>query len=338
MLNRTMLVCGLAIGLTVSLAGCADAEAADYDREALSAVLADGKQAEQQVKDITERLARSCMEDAGYSIHPVPQKVPEAATPVPGASDDIEIVMGARFMFQTDTIDESGYAESPRESMGYRPGSDDDPFMNDPFNELSDEEQWDYWVAYDGGDGREYAAPDGLEPTPPDSVTVNGRTFTFPVVGCYADVQQRIHRDSIGDYLSLSHIAREGLAHIAFGEFHDDPRLETGLEAWSDCMADNGYPDLGDSGDASMSASRLYRDADVFGPEDPGFAEIKAEEIRMARTDYSCNHEVGLDEGRVKIFWEHLEPYAIQYETEIFAWKELTDDILARAQELLGEY
>jgi hypothetical protein len=337
-LNRALVLGGLAIGLTVSLTGCTDPEVAAFDREAFSAVLADGKQAQEKVEDITERLARACMEDAGYSIHPVPQKVSEAATPVPGESDNVEIVMGARFMYQADTIDEAGYGASQQERFGYQPGGDDDPFVNDPFDELSEEEQWAYWMAYDGGHLRDYAAPDGLEPTPPESITVNGREYSFPVVGCYADVEQQIHQDAFGDYLSLSHFAREGLAYVAFGEFHGDPRLEVGLVDWSDCMADNGYPDLSGPDEAGRLASRLYSDANVFGPGDPGFVDVKAQEIQIAQTDYACNRQVSLDEGRVEIFWEHLEPYAIQHETEVFAWKERTDDALARAQDLLSQY
>jgi hypothetical protein len=73
----------------------------------------------------------------------------------------------------------------------------------------------------------------------------------------------------------------------------------------------------------------------VFGPDSPGYDELKAKEIEIATADYSCNHQVGLDEVRVEVFWRNVAEFFTDRETQIAAWRKLVDDARSRGQQML---
>jgi len=326
---------GLVPCLMLLLAACTHATDS-FDRDRFNVMLEHGRAGEADLTRVIERLAKDCMEDGGFTVHPLKQEAPPTATAMPAANSDIEVVMGARYMYQSETLDQSGYGASPVEDLGFTPGGADDPFAIDPFSDLAPEDQLDYWLAYDGNYLRRDlpgadAAGGGYE-----TVTVDDRDYRYPRTGCYSDVQNEVFEGEVDGYLRLTHWATEGLGNVAYGEFHVRHEVSVALEDWSDCMSHNGYPDLASPDDAIQSARDLYREADLFGPEDDGFDSVKQQEIDLARADYACNREVELDERLVEIFWSVLEPYVLEHEAEIYGWKELTEQTLERAQALLS--
>ncbi|MFD0556991.1 hypothetical protein FB566_2243 [Stackebrandtia endophytica] len=335
-MRRTNLTTATVLCAAVLLGACTSDETNAFDRDRFNTMLEQGRVSENDLTGVIERLAKGCMEDRGFTVHPLKMEAPPTATAVPAANSNIEVVMRARYMYQTDTLDESGYGASPFEDLGFTPGGSDSPFADDPFSELPDEEQLEYWLAYDGSYlGNGY--PDAQPPEGSyETVAVDGREYQYPNSGCYAEIQDEVFEGDIHGYLTVAHWATEGMGYVGYGEFHDHSDVAVALDDWSVCMSDNGYPDLADPTDAIQLARDLYRDADVFGPVDEGFEDLKQQEIVIAQTDYGCNVEAELDERQVEIFWSILEPYVVEHEAEIYAWKDLTDQALERAQAMLA--
>ena len=86
-----------------------------------------------------------------------------------------------------------------------------------------------------------------------------------------------------------------------YASVQTDPRLADVAAAWSDCMADKGYPGLttpesamesvGDSWDAIYH----WDDPSFTEPSDEDVAEFRDLEIATATTDLACQQEVGWD-------------------------------------------
>ena len=306
----------------------------------MAATLSSGFRAESELTALTDRLARACMEQRGFKIHQETREQP-GRTSLPYENADIEIAMTARQVVDEDRVSEVGYGRSPREMLGFDPSAVAAP-GHSAFAALPRAEQNRYWKAYQGytpdevsdvpaGDAdTQVALPNQESFTLPD-----GERISYPREGCSAQVQQAMFEGKVREFHELSHYARQGVARAAIGDVRADPEVLERNRRWSRCMQRKRHDGLGEPTDANNRASTSYG-ARVFGPSSPGFAALKKKEIALATADYACNHEVGLDETRVRVFWRNVARVCADRETQIKAWQELVAAALVRGQALLA--
>ncbi|MFV2109041.1 hypothetical protein [Micromonospora sp. LOL_015] len=331
---------GLAAACVVA-GGCV-ADDSGPSRAVLAQILASGFAAELELAETTDRLNRSCMEQKGFLVHP---DAPEGSGRISPRyeSPNIEIAMTARRIINEDRVRMIGYGRSPAEMLGFDPSGV--ATVTSPFGLLSRMEQNQYWLTYqgylpdevpdrggpvvDGGD-RKVQPPNQEEFTLP-----NGEKVSYPREGCVADIQRQLFDGKVREFHELTYYSREGIGKAAIGEVRGDPAVREVNRKWSECMRRKGYPGLREPLDAENKASSSYG-AKVFGPDSPGYTELKDQEIALAVADYGCNHEVGLDETRVRVFWRNVAAFYQDRQAEIAAWSEMVEDAKVMSQQLLA--
>ncbi len=339
-MNRSVpLVAAVAVAL--ALTGCGADAASDADRAALAETLANSFAARTDLDKLTERLARTCMEKQGFMVHPTPP-AESGEVMKPYQSPNIEVAMEARHIVREDRLAEIGYGLSPREMLGFDPNAGAGT-PRSAFDRLSADEQDRYWTAYQGyapdevdstvardGDDTPVKLPNHEIFTLPD-----GAQVSYPTKGCVAETQQRIFDGKLREFTELGHYARDGIGKAAIGDVRTDPAVRAKDAEWASCMQTKGFDGLTEPTEARNRASSSYG-AEIFGPDSPGFAEKKKQEIAIATADVACNHQVQLDEARVSIFWRNVARFYTDRETQVAAWSDLVTAARARAQQMLA--
>lgn len=302
-----------------------------FDKHEFEFMMDSGWESRRQIEEITDRLARQCMEDKGFRVHPV--QLPGGSL-TPATSGDFEVRMGARTIFLTDEeIAEYGYGSSPTESWGYEPQGENDPYVNNGFDLLEQEAQYEYYLAYDGDfhDLYERGSDSG------DMVIVGDASVSYATEGCVAEVETRIHDGRLPEFLKLGLVAMDGLTRFIIDNVDSHQDVIDAESAWLECMGRQGFNDIEETSPPLYYASDLYFDQNIYRPGDLGFAEVKATEIELAQADVECNRQVSLDEIRVEIFWDVVEEYFDQFETQLFTWSQTATEVLERAQVIMQE-
>jgi hypothetical protein len=105
-----------------------------------------------------------------------------------------------------------------------------------------------------------------------------------------------------------------------------DPKVAEADAAWSECMADAGYPDLAKPEDALTALS------DEFGtlmsgtteeapePDPAAVAEFKEKEIATAVADARCKESTGHDKKAKEVQFALEQEFVDQHEAELEAW------------------
>jgi hypothetical protein len=333
-LRRKWLHVGALLASAALIASCSGMSNS-VDRAALTNVLKGGFEADVQLDQLTSRLTRKCMEKLGYRVHPVVGG--SASTSTPASSSNVEISMGARLIFREDRVREIGYGRSPIE-MHQGPASTAE---EEEFEQLSRDEQNRYWKDYQGyspdeiDQGRKLSNDQVELPNQHRFTMPDGTVITYPREGCLAEMQAELFGGKVRQYHELSYYAHEGIGKAAIGSVETDSKVRDGNKKWSACMTAKGFPGLKAPIDALNKASSSYG-AYVYGPDSPGYADVKKQEVELASADYACNREVGLDDIRVSVFWRNTANYYSDRETELQAWRETVSAALSRGQQLLS--
>lgn len=313
-----------ALGLAFLAAGCGTSEPeplGEAEQARLAGTITAGYELSAELESTLNRIARGCMEDLGYSAHQSGR--PEGGTQFPAESNDLEIKLGVRYMYQgREFVAEHGYGRSPSEMF-----PDIQNGELSVFDRLSIAEQEEYKLAYSGDDAawQSVVWPDGSE------------VVTFPVDGCLGDAYADVFGENIEAYHQSLYFAFDGLTYEAMDAVEASPAVDELEVQWAQCMADNGFASFESPTDAAFDyAPGIYTDAEIVGPDDPGYTDAKNEEITLALADYACNEEVGLDNERARMFWDGVSGYLSENEAQIYDWYDQLDAYNVRAAEILS--
>lgn len=306
------------------LTGCAEPPE-PIDRATAEAVLADNMASADQVEQALERVAKLCVENLGFTVHPLAAEYEEAA--------DIRDLLGTWVYSAPDP------ALPPEEVYGIRV---DDPAITlmyegpdgegvytepDPFTALPQTDQDAYFEAYYGSPGM--AAETVLLPDVGESERAAG--------GCMREAEDALADGAYPDYLNHA-----GLAGARGGtDWATDERVAEALNAWSDCMDARGH----DYGEPIHLRSALYTMAgdlkaawqiDGSMSLEEAEAALAEEVVATAEDDVACHAESRLEEVQVAVFWEYLIAYVSGNEEAFYSFHQRAQDMQVRAQEILA--
>lgn len=324
-LRRGRAALGVPALLTAALlAGCAEPPD-PIGRATAEAVLAENIAAADRVEQALDRVARLCVENLGFTVHPAATEYEETT--------DIRDLLGAWVYSAPDP------SLPPEEVYGIRV---DDPAITlmyegpdgegvhtepDPFTELPQADQDAYFAAYYGSPGME------AETVPLPDVGEAERAGG----GCLRDAEDALADGAYPDYLNHA-----GLAGARGGtDWEADPRVAEALRAWSDCMAARGHDYAEPAhlrGDLFSRAGDLKAAWQIEGSMSLEEAEAAlAEEVAAtAADDAACHAESALEEVRVAVFWEYMVAYVGGHEEAFYSFVGRAQDMQVRAQEVLA--
>ena len=130
-----------------------------------------------------------------------------------------------------------------------------------------------------------------------------------------------------------------------YDRIENDPRLVEAVQAWSDCMADAGYPDLED---LYAGENLVYqRQSEAYGwdddpealpvPEDPEAepeewtvpeldpqvkAELREFELKVAWADYECQQEHDVERIQREVQHAHEEQFIEDHRADLEAYRD----------------
>lgn len=309
----------------VLLAGCAEPPE-PIDRDTAEAVLADNMASDQQVQQALERVARLCVEQLGFTVHPPAAEYEETA--------DLGELLGFWVYSAPDLSlpPEEIYGievDNPAITLVMEGDEGEDVYTEpDPFTELPQADQDAYFAAYYGSPGME--AEVVMLPDIGESERAGG--------GCMREAEDALSEGAYPDYLNHA-----GLAGARGGtDWERDDRVVEARAAWSDCMDDAGY----DYEEPFLLRNALFQRAGdlkaawqiersmSLEEAEAAFAE---EVLATAEDDAACQTETGLEDVQVEVFWEYLIAFVSLHEEEFYAFHQRAEDMQARAQEILAD-
>lgn len=307
------------------LAACAEPAEAMTQATA-EAVLADNIASADQVQQALDRVARLCVENLGFTVHPVANEYEEAA--------GIRELLGEWVYSAPDPAlpPEEIYGiqvDDPGITLVYEGENGEDVHTEpDPFTELPQADQDAYLAAYYGSPGME--AETVVLPDIGESERAGG--------GCMREAEDALADGAYPEYLNHA-----GLAGARGGtNWERDDRVAEALLAWSDCMDDAGY----DYADPMQLRGELYSKAgdlkaawQIDGSMSLGEAEaaLAGEVLAAAEDDAACHAESKLEDVQEEVFWEYLIAYVSGHEEEFYSFHQRAEDMQARAQEILSD-
>ncbi|GLZ76548.1 hypothetical protein Afil01_13550 [Actinorhabdospora filicis] len=253
----------------------------------------------------------------------------------------------------------------PSESGEALPGGGDP----NAFYNLPEADQDRYWVAMEGvnrskiqeedwkqreKDGaisieskNDYQEPD--YPTFEKIVLPDGSKRQYPTQGCAAEVNAKIFKDGMGDYLETEYYALDKFSKVIWEELAETAEMQALDVQWADCMAGRGFDGLAKPEDAYQKASELYwgKSGDSgdglttvhpIEPEQKSDDELdkaREKEIKLAVAHAECSTETGYDDARSQLLKGALDTYLVDQETRLFHWYEYVKASLSAAQDLL---
>lgn len=322
---KSALVPALLLGATLMTA-CSDEEPT-IDRTTAEAVLEANVNTASEVEAALDRVAKVCMEDQGFEIHPPDIEVEENPSiretlrrevytdPDPAASP--EDIYGIGLFVGTNAT----YAEV---------GNDGElTYLADPgeFSLLPLEEQEDYFEAFYG------------------TVDMEVEALNLPDVGaaersgggCLRKAEDALAEGEYPDYLNHA-----GLAGAKGGtSWASDDRVYDARIEWSICMAAADYTyeePLGLYLDLVMQAGALEQEA--FTSSESRTEELRTEFgshiVDLATVDHACHNETSLQDIQEDVYWEYLIAYVSGQEEEFYSFQERAEHMLTIAQDIIA--
>ncbi|WGD37380.1 hypothetical protein [Lysinibacter sp. HNR] len=251
----------------------------------------DQKSIDQEQKKIEDAVA-VCMAEEGFEYTPFTGNVM-----VLSADDDFYTGMGT-----LEWAEKNGYGYTTFSTTNTDGSGDETQEMNpnDEYVEsLSEGEQEAYYLALHGEpveEPREEDLEEGSEPVVSE--------YDWETAGCYGKASHEVqgtedpsqdpeYKDLFDELYSL------------YSKSTQDPKVIKAQQEWANCMADAGYPDLKEQGDAQNlvqeKQSALYGYADApegtseeWEPSLPTVEqqdEVKEYEIQVAVADFKCGEK-----------------------------------------------
>jgi len=269
----------------------------------------------------------ACMEEAGFEYQPEPfwADIQESQ----GYVDPFEEVWRLRYEDPEAFAKEYGYGVTTIDYDEVEIGPWETPGPNDDYREsLSGAAQLEYDKALWGDwEEVEEAAEAG------DPVEIGG---------CQNKAFDAVYGS--GDEDSRFEALYEEWDKL-YDRIENDPRLVEAVQAWSDCMADAGYPDLED---LYAGENLVYqRQSEAYGwdddpealpvPEDPEAepeewtvpeldpqvkAELREFELEVAWADYECQQEHDVERVQREVQHAHEEQFIEDHRADLEAYRD----------------
>ncbi|MBX9243911.1 hypothetical protein ICW40_03705 [Actinotalea ferrariae] len=294
---------------------------------------------EESDEQIAERMAAveavvaACMADQGFEYVPVefrPRDDDDASAVAPPSVDPVE------------AAEEHGYgiATAPTGPPEGAPASEWVD-LNGPIVEaMSSAERSAYYLAL-GGEGQGEAYVQGEEP------------YDWTKYGCSGRAQHEVPGAVRPQFDMSAFGALDADIQTMWGSVADDPRLVPVVEAWSQCMAEAGYPGMTHveqpRDEISAAAELIWQETygslvvDVSSDDymtSPAYLEAKAEterrlaelattEIPLAAADARCAEETGYWEARGQAALDAEKAFYAAREGEFEAWRQAYEEFAA---------
>ena len=269
---------------------------------------------EQQAK--TEEFVAACMKDEGFEYIPQPQTGMSF-----GSSDD--------------------YKPEDREWVSqYGYGMINSPGMNEPID--PDAEQWvdvnaDYVASLSEAEQMAfYEALSGPQPTEEELSDPDfSWEYNWETAGCYGFAQHELEGDKGEDPYSA---AQHKPLMDAMSTLYEDMMTSSDFTeldgAWSDCMADAGYPGFTTQGDAQTSISDDLNEywesqGDNYLESDAVRGELGGKEIAVALADLGCREKTDYRAKQTAVSFALEEQFIQDHKAEL-------DAFLADAEQFYG--
>ncbi|RRS01870.1 hypothetical protein [Glycomyces terrestris] len=319
------------------------------------------------------RIAQACLEAQGFTVHdpwefreePTGERETFLDTPpydwfLPSAED-----AARRGFWQWTTLAapetvEDGDAllaewDAFQAEMGwYSVDFGEDEQEEYPFFDLSEEERYAWYVAYGGEAWAEFHHPDlaGIEP----EETGDGEEVEVPVGGCKLEMIEAVYggleegqdehtvrpEQPDGDWTRMKERFAEETAdaEVAF----TDCLADRGQEGWEFYEGQILVHDYLVAAGEGVYALNSYPDAGVRWPDPPDDAPDGDDaqgwldfERALAADFAECGDESGYREAAVHGWQQAQLRYYLDIETAVFAWHDEMRELIAKAQEVIGE-
>jgi hypothetical protein len=131
------------------------------------------------------------------------------------------------------------------------------------------------------------------------------------------------------------------IREAAQAEYSKDPNLKVLLKNWSLCLEKADYPKFKDPEDVARYAQFFHYPATIRpggvvpagGPWPP--AEARKKEVALAVADAGCADQGGLRDAQRRVWAEALKNAMVQYETQVFGYRDAMSAALKRGQQAL---
>jgi hypothetical protein len=172
---------------------------------------------------------------------------------------------------------------------------------------------------------------------------------TFEPGGCSDEAYQEVYGDrGEGEQDQFEDLFNEW--DTLYERIEDDPRMDEATQAWSDCMADAGYPGLEDLYDGQNQVSE--RQSELYGWDDEGvlpepieegdgetpspvesvepdpaeLEELRQFELDIAVADYTCRQEHDIDGIERAVRYEHEEQFIEDNREQLEAYRDWSNE------------
>jgi hypothetical protein len=256
-------------------------------------------------EDITRQLARAeeriaeCMAEQGFEYTPVDY----TALDLDLTGDDLGLDWGSK-----EFAEQYGYGITTNPLLGEDAEAPPDPNA-EYVAAMSPSERDAYDTALYGEHYAETMEPDGLE-----------AGYDWQERGCTGRAQQELIAGDEGQDDQFSALQEDLVTMLA--AIDADPRLNQVNADWSVCMADAGYPDLDQVGDADTALTAEVAALQEAPPDVAALDELTAREIDTAVADAECRDEVGYDAARRAVDTEYQFAFLAEHREEIQSWME----------------
>jgi len=316
---------GPALLAAALLSACAEPPE-PVDRATAEAVLLDNMASADQVDQALDRVARLCVENLGFHVHPAATEYAE--------HPDLSDLLGFWVYSEPDLTlppDEIYHVavDSPHITLVVE-GEDGEARYTepDPFTALPQADQEAYFTALYGSPGME---PEVVQlPDIGRSERAGG--------GCRREAEDALAAGAYPDYLNHA-----GLAGAKGGtDWEADDRVTEARLAWSACMAERGYDyeepmllrdDLFTAATDLKAAWQVQQTTSLADAE----AELAELVLATAEDDAACHDATGLQEVQETVFWEYLIAFVSGHEEDFYSFHQRARDMQTRAQDVLAD-
>lgn len=273
-----------------------------------------------------QTLIARCMEERGF-LYIVPQ-IPEDPFDQPQprwSTVDAEVASRTGY-----GLYDAGFAEVPRSDEGSSDGAEGDTpsFEGDvPPGEDTGDPQGDYLNTLSPERQREWMA--ALTGTEENAIVVSGAgegggdAFMF-TDGCVASVEETLYGDLVA--LLESDLLIQSLRSEQGERIDADSRFAEAQDAWFACMRGEGF-DLEDFGGGYDLAQAAY--------EEMPLEEARVFEMDLAMIDAACVEESGVNRIYLALLGEADEYIETEYAGVLLGLRELQEEAVRRAKQLL---